>query len=449
LARQPNSAKVARRSSESAFTRVFDALWSEGGLFIFVLAAMTRHSTPPIRLLRHPAFVRFLYVRVAASVALQIQVVAVGWQMYALTGSPFRLGLIGLVQFAPVVSFFLLTGHVADRYDRRLVTFIGEVVEALAVAVLAIASAMGRLTPDLLLAMPFVVGTGRAFEQPSVQSVLPNIVPAEILPRAVAGSTSASQAAVFAGPALGGILIALSPTLVFVVCAALWLSAGLVMLGIAVERTTKPRAPVDVRTLFSGVGFIVRHKVSLGAVLLDLFAVLLGNATALLPIFARDIFATGPLGFGLLRAAPAAGAIVAALTLARTPISARLGRVMFTAVAIFGAGTIVLALAPSFIVALGALVVMGASDSISVVIRQTMVQIRTPDEMRGRVYAVNSMVTITSNQLGDFRAGTAASLFGTIPSVLIGGCSIIAVALISTRIFRELLQADTYEPARP
>ena len=312
---------------------------------------------------------------------------------------------------------------------------------------LAIASATDRLTPDLLLAMAFVVGTGRAFEQPSVQSVLPNIVPAAILPRAVAGSTSASQAAVFAGPALGGILVALSPTLVFTVCAAIWVSAGLVMLGIVVERTVAPRTPVDLKTMFSGLSFIVRHKVLLGAVLLDLFAVLLGNATALLPVFARDIFHSGPLGFGLLRAAPAAGAIMTALTLARWPISARLGRVMFAAVAIFGAGTIVLALAPGFVFALPALVIMGASDSISVVIRQTMVQIRTPDAMRGRVYAVNSMVTITSNQLGDFRAGAAAALFGTIPSVLIGGLSTIAVVLISTKIFRELYDAETYHPA--
>jgi MFS family permease len=406
---------------------------------------MTPDSSPSFSLLRHPAYVRFLYVRVAATVALQIQVVAVGWQMYALTGSPLRLGLIGLVQFIPVAAFFPLTGHVADRYDRRTVTLIGEVVEALAVTVLAIACALDRLSPDLLLAMAFVVGTGRAFEQPSVQSVLPNIVPPELLPRAVAGSTSASQAAVVAGPALGGILVSFSPVLVFSVSAAIWLSAGLVIGTIAVERTITSGAPRGLKTLFSGIGFIFGNKVLLGAALLDLFAVLLGNATAVLPIFARDIFVIGPLGFGLLRAAPAAGAIMTALTLAHRPISARLGHVMFSGVAIFGIATIVLALAPSFPIALLALVVMGASDSISVVIRQTMVQIRTPDAMRGRVYAVNSMITISSNQLGDFRAGAAASLFGTIPSVLIGGCSILAIVLISTKIFRELLHADRYE----
>ena len=406
-------------------------------------------STPSIRLLRHPAFVRFLYVRVAASVALQVQVVAVGWQMYELTGSPLYLGLIGLVQFVPVVSFFLLTGHVADHYDRRIVTCIAEIVEALAVAVLAVATASGRLTPSLLLTMAFIVGTGRAFEQPSLQSVLPNIVPASVLPRAIASTNSAAQTAVVAGPAIGGLLIAFDPTLVFAVCAALWLSAGLVVLGIGLERTLARRAPVDLKTLFSGVTFLGRHKILLGALLLDLFAILFGNATALLPIFARDIFMTGPLGFGLLRAAPAAGAIMTSLALARWPLTAGVGRIMFAVVTIFGAGTVVLALAPNFAFALAALVVIGASDTISVVIRQTMVQIRTPDQMRGRVYAVNSMITITSNQLGDFRAGAAAALFGTIPSVLVGGLSTIAVVLISTKIFRELYDADTYEPAKP
>ncbi len=303
-------------------------------------------------LLRHRAFVRFLYVRIAAAVALQVQVVAVGWQMYELTGSPFHLGLIGLVQFIPVISFFLLTGHVADRYDRRRTTFVAELVEALAVAVLAAASAGGRLTPNLLLAMAFVIGTGRAFEQPSLQSVLPNIVPQRVLPHAVAASTSAAKTAVVAGPALGGILIALSPTLVFVVCAALWLSAGIVMLGIPVERAAAARKPTDLKTLFGGIAFIVRHKLLLGAALLDLLALLLGNATALLPVFARDIFMTGPFGFGLLRAAPAAGAIVTALILARAPISGRLGRIMFGTTAIFGLATIFLALAPGFAPAL-------------------------------------------------------------------------------------------------
>ncbi len=399
--------------------------------------------------MRHPAYVRFLYVRIAASVAQQIQVVAVGWQMYELTNSPFHLGLIGLVQFIPAVGLFVLTGHVADHYDRRLVTFLAQLIEAIAVAVLAFANGSGRLTPGLLLAMAFMVGTGRAFEQPSLQSVLPNIVPSELLPRAIAGSSSASQTAVIAGPALGGILIEISPTLVFTVCAALWLSAGLVMLGIAMEAKLPERASLDLKSMFSGLTFIVGQKVVLGAVLLDLFAVVLGNPTAVLPIFARDIYLAGPLTFGVLRAAPAAGAIAMALVLARWPVSDRVGRIMFATVAIYGVATILFAVTPNFVLAMAALAVVGASDTISVVIRQTMVQLRTPDQMRGRVYAVNSMVTNTSNQLGIFRAGTAAAVFGTVPSVLLGGLSTIAVVLISTKIFRELYVADRYHDPQP
>jgi MFS family permease len=405
-------------------------------------------STPEISLWRHPAFIRYLYVRVAASVALQIQVVAVGWQMYALTGSPFRLGLIGLVQFIPAICLFPFTGHVADRFDRRWVTFIAEVAEAAAVAVLAIASLAGHLTPNLLLAMAFVVGIGRAFEQPSVQTVLPNLVSAKVLPNAVAASTSGSQTAVVAGPALGGILVALSPTIVFTVCAVIWVTAGVAMITVKMQRTKAARPVLDVTTLFSGVVFIARHKVVLGAIVLDMVAVLLGSVMALLPIFARDIFVIGPLGFGVLRAAPAVGAIVTGLMLARWPVSDRVGRVMFITVTIFGIGTILLGLAPNVIFAIAAMAIIGASDTISVVIRQTMVQLRTPDDMRGRVYAVNSMAVITSNQLGDFRAGAAAAFFGTIPSVLIGGLCILVVVAISRLIFVELYAADRYDLAK-
>ena len=410
---------------------------------------MSSDSAPSPSLLRQSAYLRFLYVRVAASIAQQIQVVAVGWQMYELTDSPFHLGLIGLVQFIPAVTLFVFTGHVADRHDRRRVACTAQLIEAIAVAVLAFANATGRLTPALLLGMAFMVGTGRAFEQPSLQSVLPNIVPEDLLPRAVAGSSSASQTAVIAGPALGGILVEISPTLVFTVCVLLWLSAGLVMLGIVMKEKAPERTPLDLKTLFSGLTFLGQQRVVLGAVLLDLFAVVLGNPMAVLPIFARDIYLAGPLGFGVLRAAPAAGAIATALLLARWPVSGRLGRIMFATVTLYVIATIVFALTPDFVLAMAALAVVGAADTVSVVIRQTMVQLRTPDHMRGRVYAVNSMVTNTSNQLGIFRAGAAAAVFGTIPSVLIGGASTIVVVLISTRIFRELYDADRYRDASP
>ncbi len=405
-------------------------------------------ATRPMSLLRHGPFVRFLYVRIAASIAVQVQVVAVGWQMYTLTGSPFQLGLIGLVQFIPGISFFLITGHAADRYDRRVIASAAQSVQALAAFVLAVASAAGQLTPPLLLGMAFLVGSGRAFEQPSLQTALPNVVPTKVLPRAIAASNSAAQTAIVAGPALGGILVALNPTLVFSVSALLWLSASWVMRSVAMERTAPSREPVDVRTLLRGLVFIAHQKVVLGAIVLDLFAVLLGNSMALLPIYARDVFMVGPLGFGALRAAPAGGAFIAALMLARWPISRRVGRTMFTAVAAFGTGTILLALSPTLGFAMAAMAVAGAADTVSVVICQSLLLLHTPDQMRGRVFAVSSMFTGTSNQLGDFRAGSAAALFGTVPATLIGGMSTLAVVLVSLKIFRELFKAEDYRPPR-
>jgi MFS family permease len=397
-------------------------------------------------LLRHGPFVRFLYVRIAASVALQMQALAVGWQMYLLTGSSFDLGLVGLIQFIPTLGLFLITGQAADRFDRRIVAASAQAVEALAVAALALATASGLLTPGLLLAMAFVIGAGRAFEQPSLQSVLPNIVPPRVLPRAIAAANSAAQTAVVAGPALGGVLLAASPTATFAACAVLWLSSVAIMPGIAMTRAFAGREPLDFKTLFSGFVFIGRNKAVLGAITLDLFAVLLGSTTALLPVFASDIFPTGPLGFGALRAAPAVGAIVAALVLTRRPIGRRIGHAMFGSVAVYGAGTVVFALSPNFVLATVALVVVGAADLVSVVIRQSLVQLYTPDAMRGRVFAVNSMFTAASNQLGTFRAGTAAALFGTVPAVLLGGLSTIAVVLIAAGLFRDLFHTDSYEP---
>ena len=390
---------------------------------------------------------RFVYVRIAASVALQMQAVAIGWQMYELTGSSFQLGLVGLVQFIPAVGLFLATGHAADRYDRRAVTAASQTAEAIAVAVLAVATPSGWLTPELLLAMAFLVGAGRAFEQPSLQSVLPNIVSAQMLPRAIAAANLAAQTAVVAGPALGGALLAASPSLTFAACAALWFSSAIVMVGIAMERVIAKREPMQLRTVFSGLAFIWQHRVVLGAITVDLFVVLLGSATALLPILARDVFLTGPIGFGALRAAPAAGAIVAALILTRRPITRRVGHAMFATTLIYGIGTILLALSPTFSLAMAALIVVGAADTISMVIRQTLVQLHTPDRMRGRVFAVNSMFTSTSNQLGTFRAGTAAAALGAVPAVLLGGVSAIAVVLISAGVFRDLLRADGYEPS--
>jgi MFS family permease len=405
--------------------------------------------SPATSLLHHRAFMRFVYVRIAGSVAWQMQAVAIGWQMYELTGSSFELGLIGLVQFIPAVGLFVPTGHAADRYDRRWVSATSQSLEAMAVAVLTVAMMGGWLTPTLLLAMAFVIAVGRAFEQPSQQSVLPNIVPAPLLPRAIAAANLAAQTAFVAGPALGGALLAVSPSLTFAGCAVLWFSSAAVTIGIAMERVIAKREPIELRTVFSGLVFIWQHGVVLGAITVDLFVVLLGSATALLPILAHDVYQTGPIGFGALRAAPAAGAIVAALILTRHPITRRVGHAMFASVAAYGIGIILLALSPSFALAVAALIVVGAADTISMVIRQTLVQLHTPDRMRGRVFAVNSMFTSTSNQLGTFRAGTAAAALGAVPAVLLGGVSAIAVVLISAGVFPDLLRADSYTPGTP
>ena len=397
-------------------------------------------------LLRHPSYPLFWYARVAAGFALQMLAVAVGWQIYELTGSALDLGLVGLAQFVPALVFVLIAGPVADRYDRRKVAWIAQAAQALAASVLALGTYGGWLSPGLIFAMVFIIGAGRAFEHPSVQTLLPNIVSPALLPRAVAASSSATQTAFITGPAIGGFLYALSPTAVYVLCALLWISAGFLVVRIAIEYTAGKREPLTFESFFGGIAFIRRNPIVLGAISLDLFAVLLGGATALLPIYARDIFETGPWGLGLLRAAPAFGALAMALVLSRWPITRRVGRAMFIGVAGFGVATVVFAVSTSFVLSLAALAALGAADMVSVVIRQTLVQLHTPDAMRGRVYSVNTLFIGTSNQLGDFRAGLAAHAFGTVPSVLIGGIGTLLVVLVCIRAFPPLYKADRFAP---
>ena len=377
-----------------------------------------------------------------------MKAVAVGWEMYSLTGSAFDLGLVGLVQFVPIIVLFLVTGQVADRYDRRTITWMAQSCSAFGVAALAMASAGGWLRPGLILAMAFFVGIGRAFEQPSLQSVLPNIVPAAALPRAIAGSTSAAQIAVVAGPALGGMLIAVSPTLVFAACALLWLSSGFFIRGIVLMGKRRHGSPSISSRCSAGSPSsdssggarrnparpVRRAARQCHGAAADLRARYFSRRAAQLRPPAR-----GPRG---RCAGHGAGA---------GPLADHrgVGRTMFLSVAAFGAGTMLLALSPSIVMAMAAMAVVGASDTVSVVIRQTLVQLHTPDDMRGRVYAVNTMFTGTANQLGDFRAGAAAASFGTIPAVLYGGLSTLAVVLISTRVFRELYRADGYAPRTP
>jgi MFS family permease len=400
-------------------------------------------------MLSHKPLALFLCGRIASSVAFQMLGVAVGWQMYALTGSAWYLGLVGLAQFLPMLLLTLVVGHVADRYDRRAVARVCQAIEGLAAGALAVGSFSGWQSKESILAIIFVVGAARAFEYPTMHALVPGVVPVDLLPRALAWSASANQTATIIGPALGGLLYALGPTTAYATAGILLLSASTFIALIRIERPPPKREPVGISSLFAGIVYIRNHPTILGAISLDLFAVLLGGATALLPVYARDILVTGPWGLGLLRSAPAVGALATSLFLARNPLRRRVGRIMFASVAVFGVATILFAVSTSFLLSLGSLIVLGAADVISVVIRSALVQIETPDEMRGRVSAVNSMFIGTSNQLGEFESGATAALFGTVPAVLIGGVGTLIVVMIWMRLFPQLVHTDTLEKREP
>ena len=398
---------------------------------------------PGTSVLRHKPFSSFLFARVSTSIAFQIQGVAVGWQIYALTGSAFYLGLVGLAQFLPMFLLTLVAGHIADRYDRRMIARSCQIVEGLAAGALALCTFAGWQSKESILAIIFVVGAARAFEIPTMQALVPGLVSGSLLTRAFAWSSSAFQTANIAGPALGGILYGAGPTAAYGTACILFFVASSFIGLIRIERAPSKPEQAGVRSLFAGIAFIRSRPTILGAISLDLFAVLLGGATALLPVYARDILFTGPWGLGLLRSAPAVGALAMSVFLTRHPPERRAGLIMFGAVATFGVATIVFAVSTSFLLSLGILIVLGAADVISVVIRHSLVQIGTPDEMRGRVSAVNSIFIGTSNQLGEFESGVTAALFGVVPAVLIGGAGTVVVVILWMVLFPQLLRVDS------
>jgi len=396
-------------------------------------------------LTRHPSFVLFWCARTFTNGAYMMQGVAVGWQIYELTNDPFDLGLVGLAQFVPLVGFSLIIGKVADLFDRRLVVASCQLTKAVAALALAIGTARGALSRDAMLAILFVSGTARAFEIPTIHALLPGIVPARLLPRAIAASASAQQTAVICGPSLGGLLYMLSPTGVYATCTIVFIAASVLISLIHIAPRTEERKPISLETLFAGFRYIRSRPILLGAISLDLFAVLLGGVTALLPIYARDILETGPWALGVLRSAPAVGALATSIVLARHAIGGA-GHLMFAAVGMFGLASLAFGLSTSLVVSFLALMVYGASDAISVIIRQSLVQMRTPYEMLGRVLAVNSMFTGSSGSLGEFRAGAVAAALGAVPSALIGGFGTIAVMLIWMWAFPQLRRVDKLAP---
>ncbi|WP_350447827.1 MFS transporter [Pseudomonas solani] len=390
----------------------------------------------------HRPFMAFWFARVCTASGFQMLTVAIGWHIYELTGNVLDLGLVGLAEFLPRVLFMLHTGHVADRYDRRHVAALCQTVQGLIAVALILGSATDNISREMIFLLAFALGAARSFEMPATQALLPNIVPTELFPRAVAAAASAMQAATIVAPAVGGLLYAFGSLWVYGPVAVLYAIACCLMLSLSSRQLVlrKERASLD--SLLAGIRFIRSRRDILGAISLDLFAVLLGGATALLPVFAKDILLTGPWGLGLLRSAPAVGALAMSFWLARFPIERQVGRIMFTAVGVFGVATIAFGLSTSFWFSLAVLAVLGAADMISMVIRGAFVQLHTPDEMRGRVSAVNGLFIGASNQLGEFESGVTAAWFGTVPAVVMGGVGTLLITGLWIKLFPTLANRD-------
>src|SRR6202021_1121929 len=397
-------------------------------------------------LLKHRSFLLFLLSRSLSRFSSQIGAVAIGWQVYELTGSAFDLGMVGLVQFLPTALFLFVAGSAADRYERKRVVQLCQLAEALTALYLTWGAYSDSLTVTHIFMASFVLGTAGAFESPTIAALLPQITPQGSLQRATAISSGAAQLATITGPALGGLAYAITPSMPYGIMALFWLLGAILTGGIS---PTQPAASRDSATpgdLFAGVRFVRDNPAILGTISLDLFAVLLGGATALLPIYASDILHTGPWGLGILRATPAVGALLMTALLAKHAITRRAGMRMFQAVIIFGLATMVFAMSRNMWLSLLALGVMGAADTVSVIIRLALVQLGTPDAMRGRVGAVNFLFINASNQLGGFESGVTAALLGTVPAVLLGGIGTVAVALLWMKLFPALRNVERLEP---
>lgn len=374
------------------------------------------------------------------SFSYHILSIAVAWRVYEITKSPLSLGLVGLAQFLPALLLVFATGAAADRFDRRWVMgWAAFVIAACAATLLAL------VVTDVRLFWPFfvtllVLGCGRAFYGPAAQSLVPNLVPEEHLPNAIALTASSNQLAAVTGPALGGLLYALAPASAFFTSISC-LAIGIFSISRIPKHTLVEKAQMSLKSLAAGFSYIWRDKILLGVILLDLFAVLFGGVTALLPIYASDILKLDAWGFGILRAAPGVGALLAAIYLARSPIKDHAGIVMLCFVAAYGTLTVLFSVSTIAALSLLALFAMGACDMVSVYIRQTLVQVWTPDGLRGRVNGVNMVFIGASNELGDLRAGTMAALIGVMPAALVGGLGTITVAALWSKLFPGLKNA--------
>ena len=395
----------------------------------------------PPQLLAQRQFLKFFLARLTGVMANQMLMVAVAWHMYDLTGSAWDLGLVGLFQFIPALVMTLPAGHLADKWHRGRIFAVCMLAQAAVALLLVLTNHSGHTSRELILGLSVLLGVARAFQMPAQQALLPLLVPQALLQRAIALGSSGLQVAIISGPALGGLIYANGASTVYACCAALLLLSAALSFAVRYHHVPSTTA-ASWRTVLAGVAFVWQRQVLLGAISLDLFAVLLGGATALLPIYARDILHTGPEGLGLLRAAPAAGALLMSLWLMRFPLQRRVGHKLLGAVGVFGIATVVFGLSAHFGLSLLALAITGAADNVSVVMRLTLMQLETPDEMRGRVSAVNSIFIGASNQLGEFESGATAELLGPVGSVVLGGVGTVLIAAAWLRLFPALAKRD-------
>ena len=406
---------------------------------------MSDQPTPAPSILRDRNFLFFILSRTANGMGIHILTVAVGWHVYQLTKDPLDLGYIGLAQFAPHFVFFLAAGMAADRLDRRAILGVCNIVHLVAVGLLTFVLWRDIGGVGAILAILVLHGTARAFFHTASQAILPNLVSTAMFPKAVAYSSSANKAAQLLGPALGGALVAWAGDWAYYTTAAMFAIAGITSIMIRGALHVRSAEPMGLATLLGGFNYVWRNKVVLGAVSIDLVAVLFGGVMGLLPIYAADILHVGADGLGVMRAMPGVGSLIMGLALTRIAAPSRMGPALFMALAVFGASIVVFSLSQWFWLSLLALVIYGASDMVSVYIRLTLVQIATPDAMRGRVSAVNSVSINASNELGDFRAGLTAAFIGTVPAVLIGGIATLAVTLLWAKLFPAMRRVDRLE----
>ena len=378
----------------------------------------------------------------SSDLANQMVVLAVGWQIYDITHSALSLGLVGLAHFGAQLLFTLPAGNVADRYERRLVMTICQAVQCAAAMMLAAANLGGWINAEIIYACVALTGIAQTFQNPAMRSLLPSLVGEALLQRCIAFHAAAKKSAVIAGPALGGVVYFWGASAVYVSSAVVYALAGVVLFGLHAAHALRNAEPATLRYVFGGLTYIFNRPVIFGAITLDLFATLLGGAVALMPIYARDILQTGPLGLGLLRAAPALGGVLASVYLVRYPITHSVGKVLFLCVALFGATTVVFGVSVWLPLSLLALTAMGAADMVSAVIRMSLVQLETPPDMRGRVSAVHSLFTGTSNHLGQFESGVTAAWWGAVPAVVVGGLGTLVVVGLWLRWFPDLLKRE-------